>query len=126
MQLATVDANTCEQKTGFDIDTSMMCAYASGKDSCQGDSGGPLVAKDNARDGFVLYGVVSYGAGCARAGLPGVYHHVPKSVDWIRRTTGINDDGSSSGSGSVPVVTPKPNPSGGGSGGSSTGSAGGE
>lgn len=57
----------------------MICAgYADGGvDACQGDSGGPLV------DGRKLVGVVSFGTGCGKAGLPGVYAKVSAVRDWI-------------------------------------------
>lgn len=64
----------------------MICAYANGKDSCQGDSGGPLTVKND--DGqYELIGVVSFGFGCARPNVPGVYASVPSALDWIKENT---------------------------------------
>jgi len=45
---------------------------AGGKDACYGDSGGPLVVSAG-RAGFRQVGIVSFGAGCGRAGYPGVF-----------------------------------------------------
>jgi transmembrane serine protease 3 len=69
---------------GINIDsTAMLCAgyKQGGKDSCQGDSGGPFVFKKG--QSYVLQGVVSFGVGCARAGLPGVYARVSNYIGWI-------------------------------------------
>ena len=64
------------------ISTRMFCAgvTSGGRDSCQGDSGGPIV---NSAKGFI--GVVSWGYGCARPNLPGVYARVSALLPFIQQ-----------------------------------------
>lgn len=56
-------------------------AIAGGQDACQGDSGGPLLVKRDNAD--IVAGLISYGHGCGRSGVPGVYTRVEFYHDWI-------------------------------------------
>jgi len=57
-------------------------------DSCMGDSGGPLSYLEKSTDKVKLYGLVSYGKGCASPGYPGVYATVSTFLDWVNQVTG--------------------------------------
>ncbi|XP_034481515.1 trypsin beta-like [Drosophila innubila] len=75
-----VTHNRCRQmyhRGGVQIYRQMLCAQRLGHDSCSGDSGGPLA------HGRTLYGVVSFGIGCANANYPGVYANVRRFKRWI-------------------------------------------
>lgn len=90
--------STYDSKTGF-------CAGGSsngGKDSCQGDSGGPLVVNRNGT--YVLAGIVSYGSGCGRAGVAGVYTRVASYATWIQSIVGSLQVYSGDRTGESPVV----------------------
>ncbi|XP_074477020.1 transmembrane protease serine 9-like [Sebastes fasciatus] len=65
------------------VTDNMICAgvLAGGKDSCQGDSGGPMVNQQGSV--WVQSGIVSFGFGCARPNLPGVYSRVSSYQSWI-------------------------------------------
>lgn len=60
-----------------------------GKDACQGDSGGPFLVK-GPEDEWFLAGVTSWGIGCGRPGLPGLYARLSHShyADWLRHHMG--------------------------------------
>lgn len=73
----------CDRVYGTIDDPSQICAGSSraGEDSCQGDSGGPLIAGEGTATRLV--GTVSYGEGCGRKDIPGVYTRVSKYASWI-------------------------------------------
>lgn len=65
------------------LDSSTMCAGGEmGKDACTGDGGSPLVCGTN-NGPFQVIGLVTWGIGCADAGVPGVYTNVFNFLHWI-------------------------------------------
>ncbi|XP_067137999.1 transmembrane protease serine 9-like [Centruroides vittatus] len=93
--LTILDNEECQKSfdemgVSLGIKDSHLCAWdrKGGKGACYGDSGGPLYIKHN--DGLVFqYGVVSFGVGCARPNLPGVYANVSFFNDWIEENVTI-------------------------------------
>ncbi|XP_968416.3 protein masquerade [Tribolium castaneum] len=74
----------------FILPASSFCAGGEeGNDACQGDGGGPLVCQD---DGFYeLAGLVSWGFGCGRVDVPGVYVKVSSFIGWINQIISVNN-----------------------------------
>ncbi|XP_040092700.1 ovochymase-1-like [Oryx dammah] len=90
IQVPVLEREVCE-RTYYSahpggISEKMICAgfaASGGKDVGQGDSGGPLVCTHE-KGPFVLYGIVSWGAGCAQPRKPGVFARVSVFLDWIQ------------------------------------------
>lgn len=80
---------TCRRVYGDISAATQVCAGSSrpGEDSCQGDSGGPLFAGEGAAARLV--GIVSFGDGCGKAGVPAVYTRVSGFTDWIAQQTAL-------------------------------------
>ena len=55
----------------------------------QGDGGGPLVCEDQGY--FELTGLVSWGFGCGRQDVPGVYVKISSFIGWINQIISVNN-----------------------------------
>ncbi|XP_063149024.1 transmembrane protease serine 12-like [Candoia aspera] len=64
----------------------MLCAGSEngGVDACQGDSGGPLACYSPDATRYYLIGIGSFGLGCGRPRLPGVYVQTAAYRKWIK------------------------------------------
>ncbi|XP_028424016.1 plasminogen activator, urokinase b isoform X2 [Perca flavescens] len=79
-----------EDYYGNMISDNMFCAGRPdwSQDACEGDSGGPLVCQVGSR--LFLFGVISWGDGCAKENKPGVYTKVTNYNRWIEEKTGLS------------------------------------
>lgn len=68
----------------FVLPSTSICAGAEGRDACDGDGGGPLVCEKDGQ--WFQVGVVSFGIGCGRTNLPGVYTRLSAFDAWIHDT----------------------------------------
>uniref|UniRef100_H3AC92 Transmembrane serine protease 6 n=1 Tax=Latimeria chalumnae TaxID=7897 RepID=H3AC92_LATCH len=76
--------DVCFRAYDYRLTPRMLCAgyQRGGKDSCQGDSGGPLMCMESSNRWF-LAGIISWGVGCGRPDVYGIYTRVTKISDWI-------------------------------------------
>lgn len=83
--LNIVKAGSCKTVNVDLVPEVMLCAAANGKDSCQGDSGGPMFNSSG-----TVVGIVSFGKGCARPGITGVYTRASSFNQWILEEICLN------------------------------------
>ncbi|CAK8683125.1 unnamed protein product [Clavelina lepadiformis] len=76
-----------DRSGNFRLVPNTVCAADPGIDSCQGDSGGPLACMRDINGmgtNFILWGVTSWGDGCAHKTKPGIYTRVASFLDFIQ------------------------------------------
>lgn len=82
VDLKSISGKSCSRYYGIN-DTVQLCNGGppeGGKDTCGGDSGGPLFLKGT----NTQVASVSYGRGCARAGVPAVNVRISAYEQWIK------------------------------------------
>lgn len=65
------------------VTPNMLCAGDTRglDDACKGDSGGPLVCMKEGR--MTVVGLISWGDGCGKRDVPGVYTRLTRYIEWI-------------------------------------------
>lgn len=81
VELPVTGNEECERVYPTLFSKKVLCAGLAqgGKDSCQGDSGGPMIHKASGK----MVGIVSWGTGCARPGVYGIYTNIAKYLWWM-------------------------------------------
>lgn len=77
-QVPFVSDSTCRREYSNLNSNEEICAGGlpqGGVDTCGGDSGGPMFRRDN-NNAWIQVGITSWGHGCARPNVPGVYTEV--------------------------------------------------
>uniref|UniRef100_A0A672KQA9 Coagulation factor VII, like n=1 Tax=Sinocyclocheilus grahami TaxID=75366 RepID=A0A672KQA9_SINGR len=89
LEVQGVSLDECRTKSDLKVTRNMLCAgFIEGShDSCQGDSGGPLATRY--KNTWFLTGIVSWGKGCARADIYGIYTRVSVFVEWILKSVAV-------------------------------------
>lgn len=72
---------------GYDPKTMVCGRKGPNVDTCWGDSGGPLLWRAKPADRWTVAGITSWGVGCGRRGLPGVYADLtsPAILRFVRK-----------------------------------------
>ncbi|KAI4790715.1 hypothetical protein KUCAC02_034454 [Chaenocephalus aceratus] len=88
-QVKLIADDVCRNYYGNMLSDNMFCAGRPdwSQDACEGDSGGPLVCEVGST--LFLFGVISWGDGCAQENRPGVYTTVTNYNQWIEEKTGL-------------------------------------
>ncbi|KAH8240235.1 hypothetical protein KR032_012359 [Drosophila birchii] len=90
-----IPMNNC-RKVYYDytITKNMFCAgHKRGHiDTCAGDSGGPLLCRDTTKPNhpWTIFGITSFGDGCAQKNKFGIYAKVSNYVDWVWSVVNCN------------------------------------